>query len=107
LNSFTHAALSCGWCASSHAAKLPWLDVALAVSRHGIHVEAGVGRAEAFALLQDGFPAQAGLVDFQQQPFEQLALVALREAVFVVVVMAVDRVAGGDEAVAAHGRDSL
>src|SRR3546814_15245620 len=60
--------------------------------------------AEAVALAQDGFPAQTGLVDLQQQAFEQDAFVALREAVFVVVVGPVQRVPGRAVAVAGgHG----
>jgi hypothetical protein len=79
------------------------LAVGLAVGGDPVHVEAVVGAAEAFALLQHGFPAQPGLVDLQQQALEQDALVALREAVFVVVVGPVQRVAGGEVAVAGHG----
>ncbi len=79
------------------------LDVLLGIGRHAVHVEAIVGRAEALALLQDGFPAQPGLVDFQHQPLEQLALVALREAVFIGVVELMHRVARGDAAVSGQG----
>src|SRR3546814_3045586 len=69
-----------------------------------VHVEVVVGVAEAVALAQDRFPAQAGLVDLQQQAFEQHGLVALREAILGVVVGPVQRVPGREVAVGGgHG----
>src|SRR3546814_18628362 len=60
--------------------------------------------SEAVARAQDRFPAQAGLVDLQQQAFEQHGLVALREAILGVVVGPVQRVPGREVAVGGgHG----
>ncbi|MFQ6312180.1 hypothetical protein, partial [Lysobacter capsici] len=42
------------------------------------------------------------MVDFQDQAFEQVRFVALREAVFAVVVLAMDGMVWGDIAVARH-----
>src|SRR5690606_13052149 len=81
--------------------------VGFAVAGDGVDVEAVVGAAEAVALAQDGFPAQARLVDLQHQALEQHRLVALREAVFVVVVGPVQRVPGCDVAIAAAHAGSL
>src|SRR3546814_19233156 len=69
--------------------------VAVAVVGDLVDIKAVVGTAEAVALAQDRFPAQAGLVDFQQQAFEQHGLVSLREAVLGVVVGPVQRLPGG------------
>ena len=54
------------------------------------------------AFLEDGEPRQAGLVDLEHHALEESGIVAQREAVFGVVIGAVERVAGGDGAVGGH-----
>src|SRR3546814_1284001 len=68
--------------------------VAVAVVGDLVDIKAVVGTAEAVALAQDRFPAQAVLVDFQKKAFEQHGRVASREAVLGYVVGTVPRVHG-------------
>ncbi len=77
--------------------------ISFAIRGDTLDVEAVVGAVEARALLQHRLPAQPGLVDFQQQALEQHGFVAVRETVFVVVVIAMHGVPRGDVAVARHG----
>ena len=74
----------------------------LAIAGDHVRIEAVVGAPETLALLQDGLPRQPGLVDLEDEPLEEPGVVAQREAVFGVVVRAVDRVARRDGAVG-HG----
>ncbi len=79
--------------------------VARAVGRDHVGIEPVVGPAERFALLEDGEPGEAGLVDLQHQPLEQRRVVVERKAVLVIVVGPVPLVARRDVAVrGAHSR---
>src|SRR6185312_5083501 len=69
------------------------------VSGHPVDVEAIEGIEEGLALLEDGEPGQAGLVDLQHQPLEQHRIVPRRETVFGVVVGAVKFMSGRHRAI--------
>src|SRR6185295_16350022 len=51
-------------------------------------------------LLQDRQPGEARLVDLEHQPTEERRVVTEGEAVLAIVIRAVERMAGGDPAVA-------
>lgn len=68
--------------------------VARAVGGHPVHVEPVEGVTESFPLLQDGEPAESGLIDLETEPFEQHPLVAARKAIFPVVIRPVPGMAG-------------
>jgi hypothetical protein len=76
--------------------------VPLAVS-DAVDVEAIVGAAESLALFQHQFPAQAGLVDFQQQPLEQPRFVLDGKSVLEIMVRPMDGVPDRKIAVTGHG----
>ncbi len=76
--------------------------VALAVGGHPVDVEALIGGAEAVAFLQDGEPAQARLVDFQHQTFEQHRIVTQGKAILVIMIGSVPGMLGGKIAIACH-----
>src|SRR5690606_22042292 len=71
----------------------------LAVARHHVGIESLEGAPKRLALLEDREPRQAGLVDLEHEPLEQPRVVTQREAVFVVVIGAVEWMAGSDLAV--------
>ena len=62
-------------------------DFARVVARDLAGVEVVEGTAVVVALVQDGGPAQAGLGAFQNQELEEDAVVMLRHAPFLVVVL--------------------
>ena len=59
-----------------------------------VDVEIGKGGAKRRAFLEDCQPGQSRLVDLENEPLEQHALLAGREAVLAIVVEAVHRMAG-------------
>ena len=69
-------------------------------SRDALDVEASERLAERVALLQDGEPRQARLVDLQDEPLEQPVVVIDREPVLVVVIGPVKRMPRCNVAVA-------
>jgi hypothetical protein len=73
--------------------------IARAVSGDDARVEPLIRPPKGLALLEDGEPGQAGLVDLQDQPLEQLGVAPQREAVLAVVIGPVPFVAGSDVAV--------
>jgi hypothetical protein len=78
-------------------------NVPCAEPRHRRGIESPVRGPEGLPFLQDGEPGEAGLVDLQDQPLEQLGVAPQREAVFAVVIGAVPLVAGRDITVGGHG----
>src|SRR6185312_456127 len=78
-------------------------DVLLREARDLVDGEALERPDQSRPALQDQLPAQPGLEDLEAEPLEQHRLVAAGEAVFRVVIGAVQRMAGGDVAIAAHG----
>src|SRR5579872_6588017 len=52
--------------------------VRLAERRYAIDVEAGKGRAERLALLEDGEPGKTGLVDLEREALEENRILARR-----------------------------
>ena len=80
--------------------------LAPAVGRDARHVEAVVGVDEGGTLLEDGQPGEPGLIDLEHEPFEELPVVADREAVLAVVIRAVDRMPGRGGAVAHASGDA-
>ena len=75
------------------------LAVGFAEGGHGGDVKAGVGGAQAGGTLQNQRPAQASLVDFEQQAAEEFVVVFDGEAVEMVVIMLVGIGAVGGQAV--------
>ncbi len=77
-------------------------DIVVSICGDGCDIEVGVGGAEGVPLLEDRFPRQACLIDFQDQPLEENVVVALREAVLGAVVGRMDRIARCKVAVGGH-----
>jgi hypothetical protein len=59
-------------------------------ARYRVDIKIGVSRSEVVGFFQNELPGQPGLIDFQDQPAEQLVIVGQWEAVVVVVVLPVD-----------------
>jgi hypothetical protein len=74
--------------------------LARAVAGDDLGIEAVVRAAERVALLENGEPREAGLVDLEHQTLEQRPIAREREAVLLVVIRAVPFVARGNIAVA-------
>src|SRR3954451_2420529 len=68
-------------------------------ARYAIDVEIRERRAEVVALFQDRQPRQTGFIDLQHEPFEQRVVVRDREAVLVIVIWPVKRMARRNVAV--------
>lgn len=75
------------------------LAVGFAEGGHGGDVKVGVGGTQAGGALQNQRPAQAGLVDFEQQAAEEFVVVFDGEAVETVVIMLVGVGTVGGQAV--------
>ena len=54
--------------------------VGFAIAGDPVDIEALEGGEEGFALLEDGEPGEAGLVDLEREPFQQSRVVARRES---------------------------
>lgn len=78
-------------------------DVVFVIGGYGVYIEIVVGGMEVFVFFQDGFLVQFGLVDFQDQLFEQFVFVVLWEVVFVVVVVVMYGMVRGDQVVVVYG----
>ena len=61
--------------------------LALAITGHFVDVEIVEGPEEIILFLQDGRPGKTGLVDFQDQPGEQVIVILNRKAIFIVMIM--------------------
>src|SRR5262249_47139012 len=78
--------------------------VALAIAGDAVDLEAVVGALEGPPLLEDRWPARAGLVGLADETLEERCLVLDGKAVFPLMVRAVPGIAGCDIAIAAHRR---
>jgi len=69
----------------------PFVERLITVAKrgHARHRETLVRPPEVFLLLENGFPGEAGLVDLEQEPSEQLVVIIEARAIYVVVIDAV------------------
>jgi len=72
------------------------------VSGNAAGIEIIEGAAIVFALAQNGEPAQPGLGAFQNQEFEQAAVIVQRHGPFAVVIMLIQRIVAAPVAAAGH-----
>ena len=75
------------------------VDIGRPEGGDAIDVEIGKGGAKRGPLVEDRQPGKPGLIDLEDEPFEQHILVGRREAVFGIVIGPVHRMAGGEPAI--------
>jgi hypothetical protein len=72
-----------------------FLALLISIPGNFINIEVIKGFEEVILLVKDGLPAQASLVDLQDQSREQFIIFKQREAIFIIMVRAVNGVFAG------------
>jgi hypothetical protein len=81
-----------------------FFSLLIGIPGYFINIEIVEGFKEVILLVKDGLPAEASLVDFQDQSRKQFIIFKQREAIFIIVVRAVNGVLAGmlDEIAVTH-----